>query len=92
MRTNAQSNEPSAANLSHSARLATLPELKKTTLEVFINPIPSDETLRAWFDDAKIPRFKQNPFAKRGGGPVYYSVAAVEKFFRSRTLPVSCSQ
>jgi hypothetical protein len=84
MRNNALSNESTAAN---TARLATLPELEKTTLPVFINPVPSRETLRAWFDDAKIARFKSNPVAKRGGGLVYYSVAGVEKFFRSRTLP-----
>jgi hypothetical protein len=32
-------------------------------------------------------RFKANPVARRGGGPVYYSVAAAEKFFRSRVIP-----
>jgi hypothetical protein len=70
-----------------TARLATIPQLKKTTVCHFIDPIPSTETLRAWFDDANVPRFKSNPSARRGGGPVFYSVAAVEKFFRSRTLP-----
>jgi hypothetical protein len=79
--------KPNDSIISNQARLATLPELEKTTLPVFINPIPSRETLRAWFDDAKIPRFKSNPVAKRGGGLVYYSVAGVEKFFRARLLP-----
>jgi hypothetical protein len=49
--------------------------------------VPSRETLRAWFDQARIPRFKSNPTAKRGGGTVFYSVSAVEKFLQSRTLP-----
>jgi hypothetical protein len=43
--------------------------------------------LRGWFDRARIPRFKANPLAKRGGGLVYYSAAAVETFLRSRLLP-----
>ena len=67
-----------------TARLATLPQLKKNTLPQFLDPIPTDETLRAWFDAAGVPRFKSNPSAKRGGGPVFYSVAGVEKFFRNR--------
>lgn len=69
------------------ARLATIPELLKSTIPFHIDPAPTRETLRAWFDAASIPRFKSNPLAKRGGGPVYYSVAAVEKLLRSRTLP-----
>jgi hypothetical protein len=30
---------------------------------------------------------KANPLAKRGGGQVYYSVAHVERFLRSRLAP-----
>lgn len=67
-------------------RLATLDELLRTVIPLFLSPIPNRETLRDWLDKAKIPRFKSNPSAKRGGGPCYYSVAAVEKFLRSRTL------
>jgi hypothetical protein len=70
-----------------TARLATLDELLQTVIPVFLSPVPCRETLRAWFDDAKIPRFKSNPLAKRGGGPVFYSVSHVEKFLRSRTIP-----
>ena len=70
-----------------TARLATLDQLIETTLPNFIAPIPSRETLRAWFDAAGIPRFKANPTAKRGGGPCFYSVAGVEKLLRSRTMP-----
>lgn len=70
-----------------TARLATLEQLKQTTLAVYLSPIPSNETLRSWFDSARIPRFKPNPTAKRGGGPVFYSVAAVEKYLRTRTIP-----
>jgi hypothetical protein len=67
-----------------TARLATLDRLREKTLPNFIDPIPSDEALRSLFDKENIPRFKANPTAKRGGGPVFYSVAAVEKLFRSR--------
>ncbi len=71
----------------NSARLATLDELLKTVIPAYLTPPPGRETLRDWFDEARIPRFKSNPAARRGGGPVFYSVSAVEKFLRSRTLP-----
>lgn len=67
------------------ARLATIRQMREH-LENFITPVPSDETLRDWFDQARIPRFKANPAAKRGGGPVFYSVAAVEKLLQQRTM------
>jgi hypothetical protein len=70
-----------------SARLASLAGLLETTIPAFLHPVPSRETLRDWFDQARIPRFKANPTAKRGGGTVFYSVSAVEKFLQSRTLP-----
>jgi hypothetical protein len=70
-----------------TARLASLDGLLETVIPAFLKPTPSRETLRDWFDNARIPRFKSNPAAKRGGGPVYYSVVAVEKFLQSRTLP-----
>jgi hypothetical protein len=69
------------------ARLATLNELLNTVIPAYLTPPPGRETLRDWFDQARVPRFKSNPAAKRGGGPVFYSVAAVEKFLQSRTLP-----
>lgn len=72
---------------STSARLATLDQLLETVIPAYLTPSPSHETLRAWLDKARIPRFKSNPAAKRGGGPVFYSVNAVEKFLQSRTLP-----
>jgi len=68
------------------ARLATMDELLKTTILLYLAPPPSRETLRGLFDDAKVPRFKANPNAKRGGGTVYYSVSAVEKLLRDRTV------
>jgi hypothetical protein len=69
-----------------SARLATIDELLKTTIPAFLAPPPSRDTLRSWFDKAKIPRFKSNPAAKRGGGPVFYLVPAVEKLLRDRVV------
>ena len=75
------------ANQYLAARMATLNQLVKTVIPAYLTPTPSHETLRAWFDDARIPRFKSNPAARRGGGPVFYSVAAVEKFLLTRTLP-----
>jgi hypothetical protein len=69
-----------------TARLATLSVLRETILPLFIAPVPTNETLRAIFDRENIPRLKTNALASRGGGPVYYSVAHVEKYFRSRVM------
>ncbi len=77
----------SATRNSTTARLATLDQLQREILPNFLAPVPSRDALRALFDSARIPRFKTNPLAKRGGGYVYYSVAAVEKLIRSRTMP-----
>ena len=76
-----------ANDYSDSARLATLHQLLQTVIPAYLTPVPRPETLRDWFDQARIPRFKCNPVAKRGGGTVFYSVAAVEKFLSRRTLP-----
>ncbi len=70
----------------HNARAATIDELLTNTVPNYLAPPPSRDTLRSWLDEARIPRFKSNPTAKRGGGRVYYNVAAVEKLFR-RMLP-----
>lgn len=78
---------PSPVAKGSSARLGTLDELIQSVIPNFIVPLPSKDTLRAWFDGANIYRFKANPEATRGGGPVYYSIAGVEKFLRQRTLP-----
>jgi len=78
--------DPKNDHLNGMARLATLDKLRLTTIPAFLDPVPSSDTLRHWFDQAKIPRFKSNPLAKRGGGACYYSVAAVEKFLRGRTM------
>jgi hypothetical protein len=71
----------------NAARLATMDQLLQTTIPAFLGPVPCRKTMRDWFEAAKIPRFKANPMAKRGGGTVYYQVAAVEKLLRSRLLP-----
>ena len=70
-----------------SARLASLDQLLQTVIPAYLTPPPGRDTLRDWFDQARIPRFKCNPVAKRGGGTVFYSVAEVEKFLSRRTLP-----
>jgi hypothetical protein len=71
-----------------NVRAATLDELVEKVLPNHISPVPSRETLRAWFDREKIPRLKANPAAHRGGGPCYYSVPAVEKLMRRMFTPV----
>jgi hypothetical protein len=67
-----------------TARLATLDELLTTTIPHFLSPPPKRATLRSWLNRARIPKFKTNIVAKRGGGTVYYSIAAVERMLRSR--------
>ncbi len=75
------------SNIASSAsRCSTLNTLRVTTFPNYINPVPSDATLRIWLDKAGVPRLKTNPHAKRGGGPCFYSVAAVEKML-SQLLP-----
>jgi hypothetical protein len=71
------------------AQFATLQTIKTDILPIYLAPqdVPTDETLRAWFDTAKVSRVKTNPAAVRGGGTVYYSVRAIEKYLRSRLLP-----
>ena len=66
-------------------KLATLKALRKEILPRIISPVPTEETLRAWFDAADVPRFKSNPFSKRGGGACYYSVPHIEQFLSDHT-------
>jgi hypothetical protein len=73
--------------LNRNSRMATLDQLRETTIPAFLSPVPHRDTIRNWLDKARVPRFKTNPHAKRGGGPVWYSVAAVEKLLESRVLP-----
>jgi len=73
-------------DISNTARLATLDQLIATVIPAFFTPVPRRDTLRSWFDAAKIPRFKSNPTAKRGGGTCFYSVSAIEKLLRQRTM------
>ena len=70
-----------------TARLATLGQLLETTFAAHLSPVPSREAARDWLDQARIPRLKANPRAKRGGGVVYYQVCAVERMLRGRLLP-----
>jgi len=64
------------------ARTATIKRIRSEIAPLFFDPVPSVDTLRNWFDKEQIPRFKSNPTSKRGGGTCWYSVAAVEKYFR----------
>lgn len=69
-----------------AARMATIDQLLETTIPNFLSPAPSRRTLRNWLEAANVPKFKSNPAATRGGGIVWYSVAAVEKLLRSKTI------
>ena len=79
--------DPMQAIQGNTARLATLDEILAKVIPLFVAPVPARETVRGWLDDGSVPRFKSNPTARRGGGPCFYSLAAVEKLLRGRTLP-----
>ena len=69
-----------------NAKLATLSELRPWLGE-YLHPLPqNDRSLVAWFRAANVARFKANPAARRGGGPVYYSVSDIEDYLRLRTV------
>ncbi len=68
-------------------RLATLDELLKSVVPNFLSPVPPKRTFKGWLDNARIPRFKSNCAASRGGGTCWYSIAATEQFFKNRTTP-----
>lgn len=70
-----------------NARLMSLQQLTDHVIPLFIQPTPHRKTLERWLKEGRIPRFKQNPLARNGGGTVYYSVSAVEKYFRDRVAP-----
>lgn len=59
--------------------------LRRDIVPLFLNPVPSSDTLAAWFRTAGIPHTKANPGARRGGGPVWWHVARVEDYLRQLT-------
>lgn len=69
-----------------NVRLATLDQLLETTIPAFLAPPPSRFTVRGWLNRWKVPRFKANPSAVRGGGVVFYSIPHVERMIRGRIL------
>ena len=69
-----------------TAHVATMEQIRSNVIAAYMDPPPAVATLRRWFNASRIPRMKANPSAKRGGGPVYYSVPAVENMLRARTL------
>jgi hypothetical protein len=71
-------NEPNT-----QARAATLDELLANVVPLFLSPVPKRDTFRGLLERRNVPKFKSNPLAKRGGGPCYYSVPAVEKLLRA---------
>jgi hypothetical protein len=78
-------NQPAETKTRPRARLATIDALRDDLLPIYLSPVPPRKTLHQWFKRANIPCFKANPAAKSGGGPVFYSVAAVEKLIRRQT-------
>ena len=67
-----------------NARMVSLDVIQRDIVPLYLDPVPTKETLRVWLKD--VPCFKSNPTARRGGGPAYYSRSHIEKFLRSRTM------
>ena len=70
-----------------SPRLATLSKLKSGLLSGYFPDLPCDETLRTRFKAAGVPFIKSNRAAVRGGGTVWWDVAAVERYLKSAIRP-----
>lgn len=66
------------------ARLATLKEICRELVPLWLQPPPTPATLKAWFETARVRRLKANPSARHGGGRVYYDLGDVEKCLRGR--------
>lgn len=66
------------------ARLLSLRGVREL-LAAHLDPVPCRQTLTAWLNAAKVRRMKTNPSAKRGGGPVYWNAADVERMIAQRS-------
>ncbi len=51
---------------------------------LYFDPAPSVATLKGWLLRGKVPCRKANMNARRGGGPLYFHVAAADRFLRKR--------
>ena len=72
--------------LPSTARMETVPELLDGVVKMYLNPPPKPATFRQWLKRGRVPCFKSNPAAERGGGTCWYSVAAVERLLAQRTM------
>ena len=70
-------------NQSVSPRFKSLAQLKPGLFAGYLDPMPSDFSLRAFLQRNRVPFIKANPGAKRGGGACFYCVTAAEKALRS---------
>lgn len=67
-----------------TARLVTLKVIRSELCRPFFRPLPSLRTIRRWMTDARVPSFKAGVRSAKGGGPVYYRTADVERWLRQR--------
>lgn len=73
-----------ANHVTCTPRLATLARIKSDVLPGYFDELPSDETLRNHFRAAGIPFIKRNRAAKRGGGPVFWEISAIERYLKAQ--------
>jgi hypothetical protein len=65
-----------------AARMMTTNELLTRVFPNFISPVPTKRALAEMLHRHRIPFWKSNVAAARGGGPVYWQVSAVERLLR----------
>lgn len=73
--------EPANRRMAHTA---TAEVIHQRYARLYFDPPPSVATLRDWLVRAKVPWVKANMTARRGGGPLYFHVAAADRFLRRR--------
>lgn len=72
---------PTRGPMAHTATIAVIQE---RIARAYFDPLPRLSTLRDWLIRARVPRVKANMGAKRGGGPLYFHVAAAERCLKRK--------
>jgi hypothetical protein len=63
----------------------TAAQLRDGIVSEYLLPPPTTRAITMWLKREGVAYTKSNPKAKRGGGPVYFSVAGARRVFESMT-------
>lgn len=69
-----------------NVRARTLNDICENVVPLYFSPPPCRMTIYRLLRAAKVPKFKTNLSAKRGGGRAFYSMPVVEKLFQQRVV------